>query len=323
MTSRPQSDRQDDGLRPRCPVCNKPLSPGDFCDDLQCPNPIAAQPASFKQVAETFIRAAPPKPPDAMREAIRRLAEIHVGEWLQKDDARLQIVPTAARQDIRDFADAVLKLVSAPVPPHEEIESESMFHDRMSAEAATLRHEPVPPADGTRNCVACNKLWIDGCWGGSLPDFSRCRNLSPSPAVAAEPVAWEYELATVRSVGGTYGAWEGRLSRTRPSVPEGSIRDLRPLYATPPVRGDREAIAMLLDKIAKDKSNVYLSSVCTFAMKENLKQAADIFGMLWLACEIAYLNDEGGSRKETPEDRYQRMRAWIVSEIREANSPPR
>lgn len=40
-----------------------------------------------------------------------------------------------------------------------------------------------------------------------------------------------------------------------------------------------------------------------------------------LACEIAYLNDEGGSRKETPEERYRRMRAWIESEIRTA--PPR
>lgn len=72
--------------------------------------------ASFKEA----IASAQKPAPDAMRKAINRLAEIHVGAWLQKDDARLQIVPTAARQDIRDFADAVLKLVSSAAEPEPE-----------------------------------------------------------------------------------------------------------------------------------------------------------------------------------------------------------
>lgn len=51
-----------------------------------------------------------------------------------------------------------------------------------------------------------------------------------------EPDAWEYELATrVRhlSVGNDYEGWELRLSKTKPNVPDGSIRNLRPLYARP------------------------------------------------------------------------------------------
>jgi|SRR5271155_490223 len=35
-----------------------------------------------------------------------------------------------------------------------------------------------------------------------------------------------------------------------------------------------------------------------------------------LACEIAYENDEQGSRQETPEQRWQRMRSWVAAQIR-------
>ena len=31
-------------------------------------------------------------------------------------------------------------------------------------------------------CHLCNQTQIDGCFGGSLPDRSRCRNLMSSPA---------------------------------------------------------------------------------------------------------------------------------------------
>lgn len=37
-----------------------------------------------------------------------------------------------------------------------------------------------------------------------------------------------------------------------------------------------------------------------------------------MATEIAYLNDEWGSFKETPEQRFGRMRAWVQSQIRDA-----
>lgn len=35
-----------------------------------------------------------------------------------------------------------------------------------------------------------------------------------------------------------------------------------------------------------------------------------------MAAEIVYINDEEASSSETPEARYRRMRAWILSEIR-------
>jgi hypothetical protein len=49
-----------------------------------------------------------------------------------------------------------------------------------------------------------------------------------------EPAAWAYELATTfRGEGGnaSYGGWVPRLSREKPNVPEGSIRNLTPLYS--------------------------------------------------------------------------------------------
>lgn len=36
-----------------------------------------------------------------------------------------------------------------------------------------------------------------------------------------------------------------------------------------------------------------------------------------LACEIAFMNDEAGWYEETPEKRWQRMRDWVASQIRE------
>lgn len=35
-----------------------------------------------------------------------------------------------------------------------------------------------------------------------------------------------------------------------------------------------------------------------------------------LACEIAYINDEGGWHDETPEGRWLRMRTWVASQIK-------
>lgn len=47
-----------------------------------------------------------------------------------------------------------------------------------------------------------------------------------------EPLAWRYELATYYDrETGLYSDWEGRLSEYEPYVPEGSIRNLTPLYA--------------------------------------------------------------------------------------------
>lgn len=51
---------------------------------------------------------------------------------------------------------------------------------------------------------------------------------------------------------------------------------------------------------------------------ENYGKVADTFGISEaLAREIVYENDEGGWRDDTPEKRFQRMRAWIVSNLRD------
>ncbi len=41
-----------------------------------------------------------------------------------------------------------------------------------------------------------------------------------------------------------------------------------------------------------------------------------------LAQEIVWINDEGGSYKETPEERFVRVRAWVASQIREPKPRP-
>jgi hypothetical protein len=52
---------------------------------------------------------------------------------------------------------------------------------------------------------------------------------------------------------------------------------------------------------------------------ENYTAVAGEFGIAQtMAREIAFINDEAGLYKETPEQRFARVRAWIESEIREA-----
>lgn len=53
---------------------------------------------------------------DAMRKVLIQLAEQHVGIWVKESVPALKLIPTAARQDIRDFVDAVIAALSAPTP---------------------------------------------------------------------------------------------------------------------------------------------------------------------------------------------------------------
>lgn len=58
-----------------------------------------------------------------------------------------------------------------------------------------------------------------------------------SATPAQEPAAWLFELArAVHYDQGRkyYDAWEPQLSLTKPNVPEGSVRNLRPLYVAAP-----------------------------------------------------------------------------------------
>jgi hypothetical protein len=49
-----------------------------------------------------------------------------------------------------------------------------------------------------------------------------------------EIVGWIYELATWRQFNGVYTQWREQMTSYKPSVPAGSIRNLRPLYAGGP-----------------------------------------------------------------------------------------
>jgi hypothetical protein len=50
-----------------------------------------------------------------------------------------------------------------------------------------------------------------------------------------QPVAWSYEISTTTTEHG-YDGWEHRITKYKPTVPEGAIRSLTPLYTAPPQR---------------------------------------------------------------------------------------
>jgi hypothetical protein len=53
---------------------------------------------------------------------------------------------------------------------------------------------------------------------------------------------------------------------------------------------------------------------------EDRDTVADFFGVAHaMACEIMYENDEGGSFKETNEERYVRMRCWVINHLKPEN----
>lgn len=71
--------------------------------------------------------------------------------------------------------------------------------------------------------------------------YARMVEVAGQPAIAAlpgEPVAWKYELAHARTwENGTpvgWADWHWYLTNYEPHVPEGSLRNLTPLYTTPP-----------------------------------------------------------------------------------------
>ena len=57
----------------------------------------------------------------------------------------------------------------------------------------------------------------------------------PQQAEPVEPVAWMFELARNFNLEG-YGGWEKRITEYRPNTPEGSVRNVTPLYTAPPQR---------------------------------------------------------------------------------------
>jgi len=105
------------------------------------------------------------------------------------------------------------------------------------------RASPARSAEGlvTNEMIAAAwKAWHSRHGGklGPGPAFVEAIKaaLSAQPgteAEAGEPVAWSYELATHKNLDGQYCEWVKRLTDYEPNVPESSIRNKRPLYATP------------------------------------------------------------------------------------------
>lgn len=55
---------------------------------------------------------------------------------------------------------------------------------------------------------------------------------------------------------------------------------------------------------------------------EDAETVAGTFGIAeCLARDIVYMNDEHGPDKETPEQRFQRMRQWVVNQIKDFDTP--
>lgn len=75
-------------------------------------------------------------------------------------------------------------------------------------------------------------------WAAFSEDLRAILSALPTDAVqpvGGEPVAWSYDLATIHDRAfHTYDGWKACLSASKPNAPEGSVRNLTPLYATAP-----------------------------------------------------------------------------------------
>lgn len=56
---------------------------------------------------------------------------------------------------------------------------------------------------------------------------------------------------------------------------------------------------------------------------EDAEGVGAVFGIAQsMAREIVYMNDEGGDHEETPEQRFERIRKWVVSKIKTPSPDP-
>jgi hypothetical protein len=69
---------------------------------------------------------------------------------------------------------------------------------------------------------------LHAAWDAAIASAAEAEKAKP------EPVAWLYDLATAYdSTTQAYCGWVPRVTTTKPSVPEGSIKDEVPLYLHP------------------------------------------------------------------------------------------
>jgi hypothetical protein len=89
------------------------------------------------------------------------------------------------------------------------------------------------------------------------------------------PLAYAFEIATSRWPDGRYDGWEKRLSDRKPEVPEGSIRNLRPLYAHPQPGGElreaAEAVSMSAVRFEERPSESCVASAVVDRLRAALR----------------------------------------------------
>lgn len=175
--------------------------------------------------------------------------------------------PAPTSQDYIAFADAVAK--AWPINDPANVQPLHKLAQRFNCdrEPYTLwPHASVLVGKVARAMLAAHKARSERTM--AQVDFGECEASNDEPSEQQrEPVAWTYELAHCCS-GGEYGCWQSHLSRDKPNVPNGSIRDLIPLYELPEpgVMTSTEAtcdqivaaVCTLMDaKINQDKSYTY------------------------------------------------------------------
>jgi hypothetical protein len=96
------------------------------------------------------------------------------------------------------------------------------------------------------------------------------------------------------------------------------LKEMLVAFDTMPVK---ELVAWELEKEGSVCALGAVGKACGIDMSkldpDDPDRVAGTFGIARaMACEIAYENDEGRWDKETPAERYMRMRRWIESEIK-------
>ena len=205
------------------------------------------------------ILPAPPKPaPDAMR-----TLSVHqfVSEYEFRGEGGSGYAPTEYERAI--IEDAIEDyLASAPVPPADGASALEVV-DAVIDQFLNDKRVLYPDSEVL---IALGKI-RDAIWSPSStiaaqptlsPDtLARLAMLDASKEEidealkkigtgAAEPVAWRYETHLRTDTGSE--CWDKRVGFTRPEEKWG-FRNIEPLYATPPVRGDRETWAKIIDPL--------------------------------------------------------------------------
>lgn len=118
--------------------------------------------------------------------------------------------------DLQIASQRALKALQDLGMKHYENTGEVLYKDVYQALQSALAEPVLNPAPGY--CKHCKQYTIE----------------EPLPAEPVEePVAWSYDLATTR-LDHRYDGWIRRITQHKPNVPEGSIRNLTPVYHIPP-----------------------------------------------------------------------------------------